>query len=1185
MASDTNPGNLSTTASLLIGGSVADTLDGVNDADWFKVHLLGTTGYQFAFLPSNGYLTTPSYLTLALYDATGQRVATATNSNGYPKLTYSAIQEGNYFIGISTRDSHPGSYTLSAKTVPFDDYIAAGKLEPGTPLSGVIGTSDDTDTFTFAAVPGELYQFQLTSTIASASWNVSGLLSNGGSTWSGQFEAGAATPAVTVRAAQGTGAYTLAIAALPDDHPANAAGAGAVAVGSTVTGRIDAPGDRDWFAVSMEAAIPYLVRASGASVSLAQASSPASQPLTTDGTFIPTTSGTYYFQVSSLTTGAYSFTVAKPADDAPASTAQAVPVGVGETHTGHVDYTRDADAYQVHLLNGHTYVVSSTFTPDVRSNYSVNFSLTPNPDRTYQPLRMITGYGGPEPAKLTALADFDLPLLAQASTAGTYTFTVTEAGLDDVGDDAAHAAPLAVGATRSGHIDSFFDDDVYAIPVQAGLTYQIDAKAADGSHLGLLARAALPADSGLVLVNGRTVYTAPSDGILYLAVRAMTGQDYVIQATTAPDDYTSNRATTGRLASNGAASGVLEQGYDQDWFAITLQAGTTYKLGGTRSDTGDAMQLSLLDSRGNLLDHSTYQPLLFTPELSGTYYVAVALGTPSPTSTPVRYTVTTAPGQADDHPTPSRVALGQVASGVLESSMDRDVYLVDVQPGHQYEIRYETKPPLSDHYSTIHAPFGYDVQMLRNGLLTTQANPGGYVIPDQAGTLRINLKGGIEGQAYHLSVVDRGLDDYPEAAPPAPNLAIGQTVHGMLGVPGDRDTFTVALHKGQTATFALGADDGSRPGWSLLATALGAVPGLKVEETKGSERYVHVTAYEDELVSLTASASANLAYHLAYLVEDRIAPHAFEMARTFDYGQQLAFHFSEPLALRPYDSTRHDQAVIRDSAGRTVSTFTLNEFYLKGNSLVFTVPQSGTGALKAGSYTLDLGGSHLEDRSGNPLSTPALAFQLNSASTAAADGAGFYAGTGDGRRIDGGAGLDTAAYAASADTFDITAYPKGGFEVKPHGKTYGDYVTGIERLTFSNGAQGFALDIAGTGGQAYRLYQAAFDRKPDAVGLGYWIDRMDHGTTLPAVAQSFIDSTEFTRLYGTSLTDAQFIDALYHNVLHRDGDASGVAYWNHSLAIGTTRADVLWSFSESPENVSTLATIIGNGFAYAPWAG
>ena len=33
-----------------------------------------------------------------------------------------------------------------------------------------------------------------------------------------------------------------------------------------------------------------------------------------------------------------------------------------------------------------------------------------------------------------------------------------------------------------------------------------------------------------------------------------------------------------------------------------------------------------------------------------------------------------------------------------------------------------------------------------------------------------------------------------------------------------------------------------------------------------------------------------------------------------------------------------------------------------------------------------------------------------------------------------------------------------------------------------------ALDINGTAGQVYRLYQAAFDRKPDLVGLGYWIE-------------------------------------------------------------------------------------------------
>jgi serralysin len=40
-----------------------------------------------------------------------------------------------------------------------------------------------------------------------------------------------------------------------------------------------------------------------------------------------------------------------------------------------------------------------------------------------------------------------------------------------------------------------------------------------------------------------------------------------------------------------------------------------------------------------------------------------------------------------------------------------------------------------------------------------------------------------------------------------------------------------------------------------------------------------------------------------------------------------------------------------------------------------------------------------------------------------------------------------------------------------------------------------AIDIDGTAGQLYRLYSAALGREPDEVGMGYWISRMDNGTS------------------------------------------------------------------------------------------
>lgn len=102
--------------------------------------------------------------------------------------------------------------------------------------------------------------------------------------------------------------------------------------------------------------------------------------------------------------------------------------------------------------------------------------------------------------------------------------------------------------------------------------------------------------------------------------------------------------------------------------------------------------------------------------------------------------------------------------------------------------------------------------------------------------------------------------------------------------------------------------------------------------------------------------------------------------------------------------------------------------------------------------------------------------------------------------------------------------------------------------------------------QAYRLYRAAFSRKPDAGGQVFWTAALDSGQTLLDVANFFIGSSEFQSLYGAALKNKEFMVTLYKNVLGREPDLGGLAYWLGRLVSGTTRAEVLVGFSESAEN-------------------
>lgn len=134
----------------------------------------------------------------------------------------------------------------------------------------------------------------------------------------------------------------------------------------------------------------------------------------------------------------------------------------------------------------------------------------------------------------------------------------------------------------------------------------------------------------------------------------------------------------------------------------------------------------------------------------------------------------------------------------------------------------------------------------------------------------------------------------------------------------------------------------------------------------------------------------------------------------------------------------------------------------------------------------------------------------------------------------------------------------------------------IERLDFSNGT--LAIDIDGHAGQVYRLYQAAFDRTPDRVGLGHNINLLDSDLTLAQMAAGFIEGAEFQLLYGSSSSDTEFVTALYNNVLDRSPDAGGLAGWQQRLQAGLwDRPEVLIGFSESAENIEKVSPAIEDG--------
>ncbi len=200
------------------------------------------------------------------------------------------------------------------------------------------------------------------------------------------------------------------------------------------------------------------------------------------------------------------------------------------------------------------------------------------------------------------------------------------------------------------------------------------------------------------------------------------------------------------------------------------------------------------------------------------------------------------------------------------------------------------------------------------------------------------------------------------------------------------------------------------------------------------------------------------------------------------------------------------------------------------------------------------------------------------------------------RRVDGAAVAQVSAAFADSDEFartygelddpafvDLVYRNVMGRAADPGGRAFwverlaqgvprGEVMTAFAESNEFSSRTGTAPPEPSHHGQVRRLYEAYFERTPDASGMAFWVARIEEGRGLAEVSAVFAASDEFARTYGP-LDDAAFVDLVYRNVLRRDPDAGGRAHWVRQLGVGLDRGSMMVAFSESPENIVRSGTL------------
>ena len=791
---------------------------------------------------------------------------------------------------------------------------------------------------------------------------------------------------------------------------------------------------------------------------------------------------------------------------------------------------------------------------------------------------------------------------------------------DDFPASPATTGVMTLDVPVTGRIDSAGDVDVFKIALVAGTTYQLTLQPADGAPTYSFLSLELDGADGKKIDNnyldGKSYsYTPSVSGTYTLAVRdgQNTPSNYTLSATLAPDDYGASPATAGALDLGSKLNATLDVGGgDRDWFGVSLEAGQTYWFTergvsdpSLPSDNG-TLALRVLNAQGTALATlntpylSGVSTLSFVAPTKGTYYFEV--GGQCHDQATGAYQVQVQQGVADDYGnTPASATALQwntEKDGQLEVNSDKDVFKISVMAGNTYGINLVATgtDPVWQHEVNVIATdaSGASVPLrltqtypyLRGLELLTATSTGDLYLTVYSGGTIDDRSGG-----YQITATDYGADDYPASFDTTAQLAPGQKIQGKIGFLDDHDYVKVHLEAGRSYAFDLeGALSGGgtlntsgMSGFNLYGSGNASYPVAASQVQYGAEARLsyQATATGDYYLDIHGDGKLTGTYTMA-MVQTSGDLRAPQLASSSvpDGATGVATHPSLVLAFDEIIALGDTQGIqIQDAAGHVVknSSFSL-EASANGQQLTLDPHLN----LQPGaSYSLVLPAGSVIDLAGNPIAATTLHFTIAAAAATGSAANDYLTGSGTGAHIDGGTGSDTAFYAQPAEQYQYKRNADGSVMVQLNGAASGDTLTNVERVVFPNYAISF--DANGHDAQIYRLYQAAFNRPPDAKGLGFWMSMMDHGASLGDVASAYIQSAEFRNLYGDNTSDTQFITLLYSNVLHRTPDANGLAFWQDALHKGASHTDLLTSFSESTENQAALVNITGSGFPFIPF--
>jgi len=562
-------------------GQASGAIEVVGDSDWFKVTL--TAGTQYVFDLAGGTLQSGQ---ISLYDANGNLLTTGSSvyPGGEAQTVFTVTTTGTYYVGAAGVSGSTGTYNVTESTTALDNTgntATTATLAVGGTSTGNLTVAGQNDLYKITLAAGTQYVFtangapsdvQVTlynsAGQAIASSNESGNASDNIAV----FETTAAgTYYVGVSTTQGgTGAFSLSASTSPFNYAGNTTTTGAIAAGGTINSTLSAPGQSEWFKITLNAGTNYVFDVAGsgglsASVNLYDANGNLVAQGYNGGangsaetSYEVATSGTYYVAASSFlsTTGSYALTVKTLTPDYAGTTATTGTLSTGHSVTGTIAVPNQSDWFKVTLTAGTAYV------------FDVGGGTLAAPEATLynsagQAVASTTigrsGGGAQLVFDPTTTGTYYIGASGQTSlsTSGTYTVSMSTASYG-VSSNTSTSGVLAVGGHSSGTLTTAGQGEWYKVIVTAAGNYVFDVT---GSSLSD-AQISLYNSAGTLISSGsgtEASVAATAAGTYYVGVNSSNDSTgtFTVSAATYSDPYTDTTSTTGIIYADMTAAAAI----------------------------------------------------------------------------------------------------------------------------------------------------------------------------------------------------------------------------------------------------------------------------------------------------------------------------------------------------------------------------------------------------------------------------------------------------------------------------------------------------------------------------------------------------------------------------------------------------------------------------------------------------